>query len=163
MSSMFDDARSFNSDLSAWDVSSVRDMSGMFDDAHSFNSDLSAWNVSGAGDMARMFNNAHSFNQNLGIWHIILDDTSIDIGSGAKKIGDITVQNPVLNGQNPVYGIGSGADSALFAIDGNTLKIKPSADYSGKTGYAVKITSTGDFGTNNFQVINVTMAGADTP
>ena len=159
ISSMLADARSFNSDLSAWDVSCVRDMSGMLADTRSFNSDLSAWNVSGAGDMACMFNNARSFSQNLSIWYIILDDTFIDIGSGAKKIEDITAQNPVLNGQNPVYGIGSGADFALFAIDGNALKIKPSADYCGKTGYAVKITSPGDFGTNNFQVINVTVAG----
>ena len=163
MSSMFDDTSSFNSDLSTWDVSSVTDMSHMFFRISSFNSDLSTWDVSGVTDMSEMFTGARSFNQNLGIWYIILDDTSIDIGSGAKKIGNITAQNPILGRQYLAYGIGSGADSALFAIDGNTLKIKPSADYSGKTGYAVNVTLAGSFGVNNFQVINVTVTGADTP
>ena len=37
---------------------------------------------------------------------------------------------------------------------------KPSVDYSGKAEYAVNITSTGDFGKNNFKVINVTVTGA---
>ena len=38
---------------------------------------------------------------------------------------------------------------------------KPSVDYSGKAEYAVNITATGDFGVNNFKVINVTVTGAD--
>ena len=68
--------------------------------------------------------------------------------------------NPLLDSQNPTYDMGSGADSALFAIDGDALVIKPSVDYSGKAEYAVNITSTGDFGKNNFRVINVTVTGA---
>ena len=152
MSDMFSDLRSFNSDLSAWDVSSVTDMSGMFHGADSFNSDLSGWNVSSVTDMTCMFDGAYSFNQNLGNWYIVLDNTSIDISSGARKIGNIATQNPFLDSQNPTYGIGSSGDSALFAIDGDTLRINPSVNYSDKTEYVINITSTGKFGTNNFRV-----------
>ena len=159
MYGMFFEAASFNGDLSGWDVSGVTDMSNMFNGATSFNGDLSGWDVSGVTDMYDMFGRADSFNQNLGNWYIVLDGTSIDIGSGAKNIGNITAQNPTLDGQNPVYGVGSGGDSALFAIDGDTLLIKPSANYSGKTEYTVNITSTGDFGMNNFRMINVTVTG----
>ena len=44
---MFSNATSFNADISAWDVSSARDMSRMFSNATSFNRDLSGWCVTG--------------------------------------------------------------------------------------------------------------------
>ena len=46
MSGMFRDTRSFNGDISPWDVSGVTDMSGMFRDTRSFNGDISPWDVS---------------------------------------------------------------------------------------------------------------------
>ena len=155
MSYMFWDA-SFNGDLSGWDVSSVTDMPGMFGRSP-FNGNLSGWDVSSVTDMSGMFGGS-PFDGNLGRWYITLDNTSIAGIPGT--VGNIAAQNPVLDSQNPTYGIGSGADSALFEIDGDTLLIKPSAYYSGKTEYAVNITSTGDFGVNNFLIINVTVAGA---
>ena len=151
---------SFNGDISGWDVSGVTDVSSMFFGATSFNGDISGWNVSEVTTMRSMFRNAESFNQNLGNWYVVLDSTSIDIGSGTTKIGSIAAQNQILDDQNPTYGIGSGADSALFVIDGDVLTTKPSVDY-GKAEYAVNITSTGDFGNNNFRVISVTVTGAD--
>ena len=152
-------ANSFNSDLSSWDVSGVTDMFEMFSNANSFNSDLSSWDVSGVTEMSGMFLYTPAFNQNLGNWYVVLDNASIDIGSGAKKIGNIAAQNPILDSQNPTYSIGSGGDSAFFAIDGGALLTKPSTDYSGKTQYAINITSAGGFGMNNFRVIDVTVTG----
>ena len=48
MSYLFQDKNSFNSDISAWDVSNVTDMEGIFMVQTSFNGDLSSWDVSNA-------------------------------------------------------------------------------------------------------------------
>ena len=157
---MFSNAYSFNGDISSWNVSGATDTSHMFSNAYSFNGDISSWNVSGVTDMSGMFAGAFSFDQNLGDWYIVLDNTFTDIRNDVKNIWNIAAQNPTLDSQNPAYGIGSGADSILFTIDGDALTIKPSTDCPYKTEYAVNVTSTGDFGTNNFRMINVTVAGA---
>ena len=44
--------RSFNTDLSCWDVSKVTDMGYMFVDASDFNKDLSSWDVSSVTNMS---------------------------------------------------------------------------------------------------------------
>ena len=159
MRNMFSGAISFNDDISAWDVSSVMNMNNMFDGAYSFNGDISVWDVSNVNYMSEMLMDFTYFSQNLGEWYITIDNTSINIVDGTKIIGNIAAQNFVLDRQDITYEIGSGADSALFEIDGDTLLIKPSADYSDKTEYAVNITSTGDFGVSNFRMINVTVTG----
>ena len=206
MSGMFFNS-SFNGDVSDWDVSSVKDMGGMFRSSpfngdvsdwdvssvevmgwmfrsSPFNGDVSDWDVSSVKGMGGMFSRGSPFVQNLGNWYIVLDNTSIDLSSGAVKIGNIAAQNPILDDQNPAYGVGTGADSDLFVIapeivvtspgggvgtgadsdlfviDGDALMIKSSVDYSGKTEYAVNVTSTGDFGMNNFRMINVIVTGA---
>ena len=56
--------REFNDDISAWDVSSVTDMSDMFHGAGSFNQNIGAWDVSSVTDMTGMFFCAGSFNRN---------------------------------------------------------------------------------------------------
>ena len=159
MNSMFNTATSFDRPLGDWDVSSVTEMTGMFLFAASFNQPLGDWDVSSVTEMASMFLSADSFSQNLGNWYIVLDNTSIDLESGAA-IGNITAQNGFLNGQNPAYGIGPGGDSGLFVISatGNTLELNPDGSHSAGT-YTADITATGDFGTDNSRTISVTVTG----
>ena len=65
MSRMFARAKFFDSDLSKWDVSRVKDMRSMFLRATSFNGDLSKWDVSRVNDMQGMFLGATLFKRNL--------------------------------------------------------------------------------------------------
>ena len=69
-SHMFRDARSFNGDLSSWDVSSVTTMVDMFRGATAFNKPLSSWDVSSVTDMSRMFSEASSFNGDISGWDV---------------------------------------------------------------------------------------------
>ena len=70
MSSMFEEATSFNGDISSWDVSKVANMNAMFGDATSFNQDISSWDVSNVVDMGSMFYRASSFNQDISGWDV---------------------------------------------------------------------------------------------
>ncbi|KAL7530184.1 hypothetical protein ACHAXR_007400 [Thalassiosira sp. AJA248-18] len=67
---MFDGEKSFNGNLSTWDVSSVTNhMYRMFRGASSFfHGDLSTWNVSSVTSMGYMLNGAISFNRDLCAW-----------------------------------------------------------------------------------------------
>ena len=154
MSSMFTLATSFNGDISDWDVSSVTNMNEMFFGASSFNGDISNWNVSSATDMGEMFVLADAFDQNLGKWYIVLDDTVIDYDVAPGIVGSVAAQNSVLDGQNPVYGIGSGGNSDSFEMNGSDLVLKV---IPAKHTYAVNVTSTGDFGTGNSKMIEITV------
>ena len=70
MSRMFSGAKSFDADISDWDVSRVKDMREMFLGASSYNGDLAKWDVSNVKDMSGMFGGATLFKQKLcgGAW-----------------------------------------------------------------------------------------------
>ena len=60
----------FNGDISAWDVSSVTDMSSMFAAHATFNGDLSSWDVSSVTNMGGMFASTENFNGDLSSWDV---------------------------------------------------------------------------------------------
>ena len=124
-------------------------------DARSFNSDLSTWDVSGVTDMSEMFLAAYSFTQDLGSWYITLDDTSIDDGDATRAVGNISAQNSFLGGQSLRYSIAPGGDGDAFEIDGTVLKLKSTPNYASKSSYTVTISSTGGFGTSNSETFEI--------
>ena len=59
---------SFNQDISKWEFPNVLNMNYMFCNATSFNQDISNWKFPNVEDMSGMFDNATSFNQPIGNW-----------------------------------------------------------------------------------------------
>ena len=90
-SHMFRDARTFNGDLSSWDVSSVTTMVDMFRGATAFNKPLSSWDVSSVTDMSRMFLGATAFNRPLSSWNVSsVTDMSRMFSEASSFNGDIS-------------------------------------------------------------------------
>ena len=143
------------------DLSSVDTMAHMFRNAASFNGDISGWDVSAVSSMFSMFDGATSFSQNLGRWYVTLDETAIPHGDPSRTVGTISAQNAYLDGRNPAYGIGTGADSGLFEIsDGSLLRLREVPDYYDRSSYAVNVTADGSrlFGEDNHVLLEVTVA-----
>ena len=161
MSGMFRFATSFNQTLNTWNVSSVTDMSSMFRSAAIFNQPLAGWNVSSVTDMSGMFSDADAFEQNLGRWYVVPADAAFDVADASLNVTTISAQNSFLDGHSPAYGIGSGHDSDLFNMTGNTLAFKGAPDPG---DYMVSVTASGpdvfESG-NNLRVLNVTVTGQD--
>ena len=67
---IFEKCINFNSDISKWDVSDIKDMSFMFSDCKKFNSDISKWNVSNVINMSCMFYNCYNFNSDISKWNV---------------------------------------------------------------------------------------------
>ena len=140
MYNMFRSASDFNQPLSSWNVSKVTDMSNMFRSASSFNKSLSSWDVSQVDDMYKMFDSAHSFQQNLGNWYVVPADTAYAASDVSLNVTTISAQNAHLDDHSPEYGIGSGGDSDLFAMDGNTLMFKAAPS---EESYTANVTASG--------------------
>jgi surface protein len=70
MKGLFQDATSFNQDISNWDVSSLSEMKNMFYGATSFNAPIGKWKVKSITDMENMFREATAFNQDISSWDV---------------------------------------------------------------------------------------------
>lgn len=70
--SLFQDATSFNQDISGWNVQGniQYGLVAMFTGATAFNQDISGWDVSGCVSFLNTFQNASSFDQDLGSWDV---------------------------------------------------------------------------------------------
>jgi len=83
--------RSFNDDISKWNVGKVTSMDGMFQYATSFAGDISKWNVANVTRMGVMFFNAESFNCNISKWDVGKVTHMSDMFNNAKSFnGDIS-------------------------------------------------------------------------
>jgi surface protein/predicted outer membrane repeat protein len=94
---MFVNAKSFNGDLSNWDVSKVTDMNRMFYGATSFNQDLNSWNVGQVGSMSEMFREATSFNGDISSWNVSrvidMEFMFVDASNFNQPLNDWDVSN----------------------------------------------------------------------
>ena len=88
MDGMFALAENFNSNISNWDTSNVKDMTGMFAGATRFNRNISyvpasggtpsKWDTSNVTHMTGMFSDATAFNGDISNWHTDnLEDSAI--------------------------------------------------------------------------------------
>lgn len=85
MENMFFQARSFNGDVSGWDVSNVVSMDAMFYHAHNFNQSLNDWDISSAENISHMFWGASDFNQPLDQWDVSSVTSMEDMFRGAES------------------------------------------------------------------------------
>ena len=82
---MFNKAYSFNGVISDWNVSKVTDMTYMFSDASNFNGDLSDWDVSKVTYMTHMFTDATSFNGDISDWDVSSVERMYGMFAGASS------------------------------------------------------------------------------
>ncbi|CAB9498468.1 Mycoplasma protein of unknown function, DUF285 [Seminavis robusta] len=81
MSQVFESETTFDTDISSWDVSNVKNMNSMFLGASTFNQNIRQWDVGAVTDFGFMFSDATSFNQNLCEWgdHITAPAPTVDV------------------------------------------------------------------------------------
>ena len=101
MSSMFEGANAFNGDISNWDVSKVTNMSSMFEGAIAFNGDISGWDVSKVTNMSSMFEGAIAFNRDITNWSVAEVTSMYRMFKGASSFNqDLEVWGKYLSGRN---------------------------------------------------------------
>ncbi|HLS30893.1 MAG TPA: BspA family leucine-rich repeat surface protein, partial [Flavobacteriaceae bacterium] len=85
MTKAFKGATAFNQSLNNWEVTNVISMQSMFEGAASFNQPLSSWDVQQVSTIISMFKNASNFNQNLNTWEISQITDMTDLFNGASS------------------------------------------------------------------------------
>ena len=144
MTRMFLNCSVFNSDVSAWDVSSVTDMNRMFFGCSVFNSDVSAWDVSSVTDMTRMFFGCSVFNSDISAWdvssvtdmNLMFDSCSVfNSDISAWDVSSVTDMTDMLNGAN----VFSTANYDLLLNAWSSLTLKPNVHFhAGDAKYTIE-------------------------
>jgi len=89
MSRMFNEASSFNQNISDWNVSAVTNMNEMFYGATAFNQGIGNWSTSNVTNMLRMFALASFFDRDLGNWNLSSVTNMNQMFFGATALSNI--------------------------------------------------------------------------
>lgn len=92
----FQNAESFDQDLTNWNVSNCNSFNSTFREADAFNSNITNWDVSNASDFTLMFFRAFAFNQNISGWVF----NNVGNISFANMFDDATSFNQNISGWN---------------------------------------------------------------
>ena len=82
---LFNDCTVFNSDISAWDTSSVTRMDRMFCFCKNFSRDVGSWDTSRVVNMGGQFYDCQKFNQDIGAWDTAAVTNMRDIFVGCAQ------------------------------------------------------------------------------
>ena len=149
ISGMFFDASSFDDDISAWDVSNVKNMADMFHRAIAFNQDIGVWNVDSVTNMSGMFQAAYSFNGDISTWNV----------ENVKDMSNMFYQAYSFNGDVSTWDVGNVKDMSNMFYQGYSFTGNPGGwrvdsvtNMSGMFGSAFQF----NHDLNNWDVSNVT-------
>ena len=133
---MFARANFFDTDISKWDVSRVKDMGGMFLGATSFNGDLSRWDVSSVKNMNGMFLGATLFKRKLctAAWvHSDASKNSMFEGSSASISSTVCGDDDTDYNAHAVFSPRS-TEVLKIAVNKHLIHSAKNADSSGPLG-----------------------------
>jgi surface protein len=100
MSGMFQQAATFNSNISSWNTASVTNMSNMFNSASAFNQNIGSWNTAAVTNMSRLFSGATAFNQNIGSWNTSAVTNMLEMFFNASSFNQNINSNPITGSWN---------------------------------------------------------------
>jgi|SRR6478752_3521923 len=149
ISSIFENCRVFNRDITVWDVHNVVNFANFLRNAWLFNKNISIWNVSSGQDFSLALNVAQKFNQPIGVWNTI-SATNMD-----GFIASATDFNQNIGG----FKLSSTTSLANFALAKTAANFSTSnldAIYNGWITYELLPSKTTSFGT-----IKYTSAGTE--
>ncbi len=127
LSNMFQNARSFNQEISDWDVSNITNMSGMFKGALDFNQNIGVWDASKVINMNSMFESAFGFDGDIGMWKVDSLENMSSMFNGAVRFNQDISQWNVSNVINLSFAF---QNANAFDQDLNTWNVSSAVDMS---------------------------------